>query len=626
MISKLAEEFFGSRKKAEKKAEEAGLTGEEKIKFVQEETLRGILTNITDEGQRAYEELVKYYRENKDKMERREREYLEAILESLSRAGEIGRGPDSEDYVPAIILAEAIKNGLHKDPEALTKYMITAYNQIQRKILETIPRAQDLTWEKHRELDDIINPVFTLLKLRRAIHFQLWTEKDPERKKQLEKLDEALGEAQDEIERRFEEVHRNPALLTSILRNKTREIYGKQLLEETLEEQKPLAPQLAAKILEERLPGAAYRLATLLHAYEQGTPINPRDLQAIIEATTAPHSPQGTQHYNLIYKIIDKLEEDIARGKTPRKPTEIIEEIIRETLHLKPYHNTQQILQEITQGRRPAEAILLKTRLGLPGDKKRIAKTILNLLRIAKEIEEGKRDPYHEDVKSELATIAQNLKAVEPTTPTREYLQKINPQTLQYLHDQIHKEYTEKAIQIGRETATQILEKAIQIAKEAMKKHQGKPYYQLVAETVREVEETLKASLGRQPTPEERQEARWAALATQHLLQTLPIHVAETREELGMAKHLLTQGYNPQEYDVPLILDTIGKMAQLGKYSEEERKGILELIRMGGQTAEVVKNVAWRTLQAHREEGKMEPREYIRNLTENIRSVSRVKR
>ena len=628
----LLKNIFGNveeeAREAERQAEKAGLTGEEKIKYVQEEVIRKISNRLVERAIKAREELEKQLEKAKKERDRKTARWLEKLLfyyrPSMFRI-------DKSMAIALILTAEAVKQGLHKDPHALSEYLIINYALTMKDLLEKIPHAHKLTKKDHEKFQKIIDPEYTLGSLLKAITTYRDAEKDEQRKETLEKILDVFIEGRNEIGKRYNEVHANPALIIDIINRKAKEHLGRPVITEevlgrTLEEEKPLAPQLVAKILEERLPGAAYRLASLLHAYEQGSPLDPKDLERIIEATTAPHSPQGTQQYNLIYKIIDKLEEDTAKGRTPRKPTTIIEEIIREALHLKPYHNTQQILQEIVEGKRPAEAILLKTRLGLPGDKKRIAKTLLNFLRIAREIEEGKRNPYYEDVKSELATIARNLKTVEPRTPTKEYLQKINPQTLEYLHNQIHKEYTERAIQIGRESATRILERAVQIAKQVMEKHRGKPYYQLVAETAREIEETLKTQLGRQPTPEERQEARWAALAIQHLLQTLPIHVAETKEELGMAKALLTQGYNPQEYDAPLVLDTIGKMAQLEKYEEQERKGILELIRMGGQSAEVVKNVAWRTLKAHREEGRMEPREYIRSLMENIGSVSRVKR
>lgn len=607
------------------------LTKEQIDQYIVDKTIEEAYNQLEAAYDTAYNELVKREKQIKDP-------YIKAIIEKIKKRHELFR-PDREMHpgwmLTAILLNEALKHGV-KDREKIYQYILKTSWEYSKQIAQLLP-TRKYRGKYHPRAEALRNPYDTLLQALQIIRDAL--EEKNLKDETLEKyrvfvrtfarqVVQELGEKRkthhiaqnyaDYIEEKIREAEKKTGI-TPFWHKTPEEILG-------AEKEKPLAPQLVAKILEERLPGAAYRLASLLHAYEQGSPLDPKDLERIIEATTAPHSPQGTQQYNLIYKIIDKLEEDTAKGRTPRKPTTIIEEIIREALHLKPYHNTQQILQEIVEGKRPAEAILLKTRLGLPGDKKRIAKTLLNFLRIAREIEEGKRNPYYEDVKSELATIARNLKTVEPRTPTKEYLQKINPQTLEHLHNQIHKEYTERAIQIGRESATRILERAVQIAKQVMEKHRGKPYYQLVAETAREIEETLKTQLGRQPTPEERQEARWAALAIQHLLQTLPIHVAETKEELGMAKALLTQGYNPQEYDAPLVLDTIGKMAQLEKYEEQERKGILELIRMGGQSAEVVKNVAWRTLKAHREEGRMEPREYIKSLMENIGSVSRVKR
>lgn len=578
---------------------------------------------MREEAQKKYEEAKQTGDwEIEDKAERRLK-IIERVLE-LWTEQRMKNDRSKALILPAIV--EALKNNLEDNPRELLRFMLTYALNTTRKALEDIPQPHKLL-EEHKDyrLYGMFNPAGILSNLGTffaIIHSRTFGKE----KEEWEKYKNILDKIQHEYWNiGLEELHKNPKIIIEAAKNKLAELLGETLIEEWDEKpEEPLAPKLIATIHEERLPGAAYRLATILHAVEQGN-LPPQALEKIIEATTAPHSPQGTQLYNLIYKIIDRLEEATAKATTPPKPSQIIEEILREAMKLKPYHNPEQTLREITEGKRTAEALLLKKYLGAPGDKRRLAKTLLKLLRIAREIEQGKRDPYHEDVRSELATIARNL-PVEPRTPTPEYLQRINPTTLEYLHNTLHREYTEKAIQLGRETALRLLSKALQIAKEEIGKHRGKPYPIMVAEVARAVEERLKREMGEKPTPEERQDARWASLAIQFTLQALPIHVAENREELGMAKALLTQGYNPKEYDTPLFLDALGRMAKLGEYNREEAKNMIEMIRQAAQTAEVVKNVGWRTLQAHREEGTLDHRELTRNITENIRAVSRVRR
>ncbi len=398
--------------------------------------------------------------------------------------------------------------------------------------------------------------------------------------------------------------------------------------EEAEEREEAIAPKLMATVYEERLPGAAARIATILHAMEQGAPITPETLEKIIEETTAPHSPQGTQLYTLLYRILDRAEQHLTHGQKPPQPSKLIEETLREALALRPHHDIEKELQKSANGE-SKRIILAKTALAAPTrpphheENKRLARVLLNLLHKTREMEQGRADPALEDVRTEMALLARNL-PTKPREPTEEYLQRINPQTLEAIYNDIHREYTEKAIQIGKETALQTLQRALEIAKQEMEKHRDKPYPEMVAATTEAVRKQLLKELG--SSPEQAQEARWASLTVQHILQALPLAVAETPEELGMAKHLLTQGYNPEEYDLPLYMDVVGELSKASETEIEDAKQRLLRIREGSQAAEAVKNTLWKTLEAYRQHREELGHEHLmKSLAENVKTVSRVR-
>ena len=617
-LKRLLRKILRSKKTKEQLMPEK-LTKEEIDQYLADTLIEEAYQHLQDEYDKAYQKLLQ-------KEEQVEDPHLKKFIQKIKRYHEMFREEDMMRpswMLTAILLNEALEKG-GTDREKIYQYIIKSTFEYAREMDSIIPKKPYKGGRGKSMKEELRDPGVAIYNLLDILPDD---QDDPVVPKYNELVARAGGVSKWGADKKYpsHEAHKHTPRVEEEARRAIEELGIEPFWDKDPEEilgTKPLAPVIAARVLEERLPGAAYRLAALLHATEQGAPLTPEEIEKILEETTAPHSPQGTQHYNLAYHIINTLEDQVSKGAEPSKPSKIILDLIRKAANLKPYQDPERILEEAAQGRRNAEITLIKTRLGLPGrDKRRLAKTLLNLIRLAREIEEGRRDPYHEDAKSELAVLARNLH-VEERKPTSEYLQRISPETLEHIHQSLHKEYTEKAIQIGRESAIKTLSKALEAAKEAMKKHTGKPYYQMVADVVREVEQSLRGG----GTPEERQEARWASLAIQHLLQTLPIHVAETREELGMAKHLLTQGYNPREYDVPLLLTTLGRIAELGKHNAEERKIILELTRIIIQTAEVTKGVAWRTLQAHREEGRLEPREYIRSLAENIRTVSWTRR
>ena len=541
---------------------------------------------------------------------------LRLIIGRMESEREVADQPErmiTGNLIAAIALAEAIKHNLHKDPQKLAKYLTKTALEFSHQTLQALPYIEE---ESDFLPHNILLSIVTLFG-----------------NANLDDEFELIRKVKEKVREDKNLWRENPQLAKVTLDTWAKadpqlsgwwHLTSRDILEGP-EEGEKLAPKLAAKVLEERLPGAAYRLAVLLHAAEQGAPITPEELADIIEATTSPHSPQGTQHYNLLYRMIDRLEQAIASNQQPPGPAKLLEQILREAMELRPYHDPEQVLQQAAQGRKKAEATLLKLRLGLPGDKAQIARATLNLLRLTRQIEQGKPDPNLADTRSEMAALARHIKET-PRKPTPQYLERINPQTLEYIFNQINREYTEKATQLGRETALKTLNKALQHAKKAMQKHAGKPYPQLVAEVTREVTQALRGELGGKPTLEDIIEARWAALTIQHLLHTLPIHVAETREELGMAKHLLTQGYNPEEYNTPLLLGTMWYIKRMADQEPEARKEAILQLRDILQVAESTKTAAWRTLTAHREEGPIEARRLARDMVETIRTVSRVKK
>ncbi|MEB3806569.1 MAG: hypothetical protein GSR73_03540, partial [Desulfurococcales archaeon] len=96
-----------------------------------------------------------------------------------------------------------------------------------------------------------------------------------------------------------------------------------KIAEEEAEKEKPLAPQLAAKVLEERLPGAAFRIAMLIHALEEGK-ITPEQLTRYIETLHSPESPHGTALYNIIHRLINHYEEKVANNEEVPPPSQAI--------------------------------------------------------------------------------------------------------------------------------------------------------------------------------------------------------------------------------------------------------------------------------------------------------------
>ena len=389
-------------------------------------------------------------------------------------------------------------------------------------------------------------------------------------------------------------------------------------LEETGEEE-PIAPKLMARILEERLPTAAYRIALLIHAYEQGK-IPRETLLKYLETLHSPHTPHGTATYNLIHHLINYYEEKVANNET-LIPTSKALRIVLYRLGLPPYKDPLEILEQAARGEKiHPRWITTKINTGIPLPPSKAARAVKNLIENLEKLEKGLEDPEELDTKLELAILANTIPG-EPREPG-DLKQRIhNPDLLRETFRYVMEEYFQKAHQLGREEEEKLLRETAEIvAKHLEETPPSQPYYKTIAQAMKKVQTTLKAR------GYDEKDAAFAANIAQHLLLTLPIHAIEGEEELPKAKAILLEGYTPQNHETPPIVRGLHSFYQRlrNAKTKEEKEEILARLRDSFNTLEAYTSAVHRTLETIRKEKEESPRRIGEALYHSIRPVSRV--
>ena len=287
----------------------------------------------------------------------------------------------------------------------------------------------------------------------------------------------------------------------------------------------------------------------------------------------------------------------------------LVESVVRRVLSVRPHVKTEAVLAQMGGGS-VGDALLLKRSFGALGDASRLAGGLLVLLRVLRAVESGVASPYQEDVKGWLATVARTIR-VEAIEPSREYLERINPDTLEYAVAAIVRGPVSGRVPGG------LVSRAVGVARRELGGWRGSPYPEVVARVWEKVEENLRESAG---LSWYFSDARRAALLVRSALVFLPILAVEEEAELGMAKTLISWGYNVDDYDLPLLVYPLWKLSRL----LEEGVGVrlaASAVRQACRVEEAVKHAVWRTLAAGREAGSPEDSWTGEYMIENVLSV-----
>ncbi len=383
-------------------------------------------------------------------------------------------------------------------------------------------------------------------------------------------------------------------------------------------EEESVAAKLMARVIEERLPGVGYRVASLLHALEKER-LKPETILEYMNLLHSPTSPHGTALYNLIHHLINHYEKKVKEGEEIPPPSEAIKEIITALGDL--YTDPKQVLREAEEQRIHPEWINTKINLGIPLPPSKAARSVRNFIEALERLEKGE-DPEELDTKLELTILAKTLKTEpHPEGPGDLKKRTLNPYLWQRVFDQVMEEYFNKAHQLGREEEAKLLREMSHLVKEHLARvDKSNPYYKVIAQTMKQVMKKL------QEKGYSYHDAAWAVNVAQHILLTLPFHAARHPGDEPRVKALLLEGFTPVEHEIPPVLWGIHGFYRRIKEAKtrEEKEALLARMRDTINTLEAIGASTHRTIETLKKEKELTPRKIGEAFYHATRPISRV--
>ena len=621
-----------AKKKLEEEEKTRGpLPEEEKIKFLEAEKFRSTLDAILEENPKLRNEIEQLKEQVQDPLIKR---YIEELLREEEKS------PAHKGVLTILYgaIKHAIQQGLHQDREKFFNYIASTLLHTTHELSkETTHLDEEYMQEKYGEdtaftFEGLTDPASAIQWYLSGILRDIKKEMDEAKQyyRHYRELQRTLYDVKEKAG--IERWGQNPALAYATLTTELRGTPHEEVLrrpeeilgitpEEEEEEGKRIAPQIMARAVEERLPGAAYRLATLIHAVEEGK-ITPQQAIEYLEQLHSPHSPHGTALYNIIHHLINLYEEKIARGEPIPPPSEAIKRVLHKA-GLPPYRDPEEILREAEEQRIHPRWITAKLNLGIPLPPSRAARAVRSLIENLRRLENGE-DPEELDTKQELSLLARIIKEDPHPAGPQEIKERI---LLPYLWDDVFyiafEELFRKAHHLGREEEEKLLNDMRKIVFQHIKEASyNTPYYKIIADAIKRVHKELREK------GYDEKDAAWAANVAQHLLLTLPFHVVEGPHEHPKLKALLLEGYTPEEHENPPIVRGIYNFYRRinEAKTDEEKKALLARFRDSFNTLETLKSSVHRTIQSLKMEKVNEPRKIASAFLHTIRPISRAVR
>jgi len=635
------------------------LTPEERERKIREELLREIANSALGNFYEK-EDVIKNYISKLDKENiivkgsyKPSEYYQEKIINFRIKQGSVPH------MIVGRLLAEAIENGLHKDPKELEKFIILSTIKIWHELYSKIPGIHKIPL--YEDKTGIADPLDWIAAMQRALRLV----GQEESAKFLNKMTSYIDDLAKKQGKRWEEfIRENPEILFVAVKEVAQQYGKKELAEEAMKIRKihvyemlgEHPPQILTKteeaaekermkyLIEEDLPSAAYRLAIISKMLEGG--LLPEEIaQDYLYLLHSEYTPQGRGLYNLIYKMLAEYERDIAEGKPIKPVSQKLEEVIEKALQRttsKPAKPARKVLEDASQKIHPAW-IEAKVDIGIPIPSTKAAKAVKTLIEKMEKIEKGELDPFEEDTKQEILALVKALeKHIDPKLEESDKKEKELSIFKNYLNTRVwHKSFYEPLILYYYKEASQTeadnlknaLEDAPYFVYDVIKKNwyshvkEGTPLYKLITDATKYVYEKLKEKY-------DRYTARKVANIVQHTLVLYPLAIGLHAKVPGEALKIYKNGLE-EENETALLLLGLHALNERLK-STDDKQLLLEKLLENKQrlsAVESLKGAVHRNILAYQEARKTSGISKDKLLTamakgawETIKSISGVRK